>query len=76
MKHPVGVQVVDPIQYLVQKGLDHILWNLLRLLVSLGSTMVLDDVLRVRSGKKQWNAIYLHHVHYPTEDCSELSIKC
>ena len=52
MQDPVGVEVVNPIEYLVQKRLNHVLGNLLRLLISLGSPVVLDNVLGTSRDEK------------------------
>ena len=47
VEHPVGMEVVDSIQDLVQQRLHHALGHLHRvLLASLDRTVVLDDVLR------------------------------
>lgn len=45
MKHPVGMEVMDPIQNLIQERLHHPSWQLHRLLVGLGGAMEFDDVL-------------------------------
>ena len=52
VQDPVGVEVVNPIEYLVQKRLNHVLGNLLRLLISFGSAVVLDNVLGTSRGEK------------------------
>ena len=47
VEHPVGMEVVDSIQYLVQQRLHHALGHLHRVLLApLDRTVVLDDVLR------------------------------
>ena len=51
MKDPVGVEIVDPVQDLIEQGLDHALWHLdLRLLASLYGFVELYDVLGKREG--------------------------
>ena len=51
MKDPVGVEIVDPVQDLIEQGLDHALWHLdLRLLASLYGSVELYDVLGKREG--------------------------
>ena len=45
VEHPVGVQVMDPIQDLVEQRLDHPSGQLHGLLVGLGCPVELDDVL-------------------------------
>ena len=47
VEHPVGMEVVDSIQYLVQQRLHHALGHLHRVLLApLDRTVVFDDVLR------------------------------
>lgn len=45
VEHPVGVKVMDPIQNLIQERLHHPAGQLHGLLVGLGGTVELDDVL-------------------------------
>lgn len=48
VEHPVGMEVMDPIQNLIQERLHHPSRQLHWLLVGLRSTVELDDVLRGR----------------------------
>lgn len=52
VEHPVGMEVMDPVQNLIQEGLHHPPGQLHGLLVGLGGTVELDDVLQ-REGL--WN---------------------
>lgn len=45
MEDPVGVQVVDAVQDLIEQRLDHALGRVHGLLVGLGRSVELDDVL-------------------------------
>lgn len=45
VEHPVGMEVMDPIQNLIQEGLHHPSGQLHGLLVGLGGAVELDDVL-------------------------------
>ena len=47
MKNPVGVQVVDTVQDLIEKTFHHPLVDQQGLLVGLGRPVVLDDVPQV-----------------------------
>lgn len=46
VKHPVSVEVMDAIQNLVEQRLDHSSWKLKWLLVGLGGSVELNNVLR------------------------------
>jgi hypothetical protein len=45
VQHPVGMQVVNAIEYLVQQGFNHCFGDHHRLLVGFGSAVEFDDVL-------------------------------
>lgn len=45
VEHPVGMEVMDPIQDLIQERLHHPSGQLHRLLIGLGGAVELDDVL-------------------------------
>ena len=47
MKHPVGVEIMNPVENLVQQRLDHALVHHDLLLVGLRRTVELDDVPQV-----------------------------
>ena len=50
VQNPVGVQVVDAIQYLVHEALHHTLGNhYLTLLACLDCSVIFDDVLNVKT---------------------------
>ena len=50
MQNPVGVEVVDPIKYLVEERLDHgVGYDRLWLLSHFDGSVVFDDVLKKRS---------------------------
>lgn len=66
MKDPVGVKVMDAIQDLVQQRLDHSSRQLKRLLVGLGRSVELNNVLQKRRDNNYCGVvcimIEIHHL--------------
>jgi hypothetical protein len=52
VQDPVGMEIVDSVENLIEQRLDHALVNHHSLLVGLGGTVEFDDVLKIKALEK------------------------